>query len=137
MAWLGPFFLREKVPFYSSLAEASLSALRLGIGSCTEYNRRYKEDARLPSSPGDTYKHEWSGWLKFLGKDSKTFYKTLAEAREAVLGMGIKNSTDYGRRYKEDARLPSRLSDIYKNEWCSWNDFFVIQKRVFIVRYLK
>jgi hypothetical protein len=131
--WLGwdHFFLREKVPFYSSLAEASLSALRLGIGSCTEYNRRYKEDARLPSSPGDTYKHEWSGWLKFLGKDSKTFYKTLAEAREAVLGMGIKNSTDYGRRYKEDARLPSRLSDIYKNEWCSWNDFFRDSKASF------
>jgi len=56
--------------FYSTYEEASQAAQKLGIKLKTEYERRYKEDSRLPSTPNRTYKDSgWINWLVFLGKE--------------------------------------------------------------------
>ena len=52
--------------FYTTCAEASTAAQRLGIKGFTEYQKRYREDPRLPSNP-DAFYPDFPGWKKFLG----------------------------------------------------------------------
>jgi len=44
-------------------------------------------------------------------------YRTLAEASEAAIALGITIYAEYNVRYKEDARLPSAPSEAYQDEW--------------------
>jgi len=47
-------------------------------------------------------------------------YQTLAEVRVAIEKLGIKNSTDYRLRRKEDSKLPACPNEVYASEWISW-----------------
>jgi len=63
-----PMFLRgESKNIYSTWQEASVVAKKLGIVKCLDYNRRHKEDARLPSNP-NTFYSDFPGWKIFLSK---------------------------------------------------------------------
>ncbi len=123
--WLSwPAFLRlKKEGLYKNLAEASWAAQKLGIKNIREYQKRYKEDPRLPSNPNVVYKTEWKGMRLFLGQEAKDFYKNLADASEATRKLGIKTLFEYQKRYKEDTRLPSRPHVYYESEWQGWQQF--------------
>ena len=114
--------------FYSTLAEASAAAQRLGIQTVTEYKKKYKykKDPRLPGNPNAFYASEWVSWSHFLrgaiGK--REVYTTLAEASAATQRLGIRTGTEYKARYKEDAKLPSNPYRVYASERVSWPHFF-------------
>jgi len=120
--------------FYVTFAEAQQATKRLGIGSSTEYNKRYKEDPRLPSDPKGIYFKEWpikNGWDIFSNKNKnkKLFYSTFAEAQQAVVRLGIRFYGDYKKRYKEDPHLPSNPNKIYSKEWPTKNGWVIFTKR--------
>ena len=110
---------------YSTLEEASRAAQALGIITSIEYNKRYKEDPRLPSAPLEKYADEWQNWSIFLGQYDriKNLYSTLEEASHAAQALGIMVKTEYNKRYKEDPRLPSNPQCIYVDKWQSWPIF--------------
>jgi len=113
------FFGGSFKDFYLTFAEAKQATALLGITSSTEYNKRYKEDPKLPSSPDSFYSEEWpieNGWYIFLGKEIRDLYPTLAEAQQAVKLLGITTFIEYKKRYKEDPRLPSTPLKIYAKE---------------------
>jgi hypothetical protein len=112
-------FLRKK-ELYLTYIEAQQAAISLGIISYSDYMKRHKKDTRLPYSPALSYPKEWepqSGWDKFLLVKAKTFYPSFYEAQQASVLLGIKSSSDYEKRYKEDLRLPSSPKVFYSNEW--------------------
>ena len=110
--------------FYKTLVEASEATIALGITSSAQYKIRYREDDKLPSSPDRTYRGEWENWPVFLGGTVKEYYKTLAEASAATIALGITSRPQYSKRYREDDKLPSTPTDIYKDEWENWPVFF-------------
>lgn len=121
-------FLGKEEPFsnFYTYAEASAMVKKLKIGSSTQY-RNYKKqsgaDPRLPANPPQMYSDDgWSSWPAFLGIEE--LYMTLEEVRAALKKLGIRNSTEYRKRYKEDPRLPSNLMETYRNEWKGWRHFF-------------
>jgi hypothetical protein len=127
-----PHFLdRPKITLYPTLAEARQAMVRLGITSRREYYRRYKEDAGLPAAPEHVYKAEWQDWSHFLDRPKRIFYPILAEARQAVLRLGITSVMEYKQRYKEDASLPANPALVYKAEWQDWSHFLEMSKRIF------
>ena len=47
------------------------------------------------------------------------------QAKRAVKKLGIRSQTEYKKRYKEDSRLPTHPSRIYKKRgWINGYDFF-------------
>ena len=56
---------KENPVFYRTLRQVRQSCRKLGIRTCIEYSRRYKEDSHLPSTPGNRYPG-FPGWKKFL-----------------------------------------------------------------------
>ena len=107
---------------YLTFEEASEAAQKLGIkGSnlAKEYEKRYKEDPKLPSSPVEKYKKDWISWTVFLGEEIKEYYETYEEASLAAQKLGIITKEEYGNRYKEDPKLPSSPAHKYKN--IGWN----------------
>jgi superfamily II DNA or RNA helicase len=64
-----PTFLgKTKTDKYSTYAEASSAAIRLGFKTVDEYRAGYKIDPRLPGCPNRSYPKSWKGWPTFLGK---------------------------------------------------------------------
>ncbi|NRF64593.1 integrase repeat-containing protein, partial [Vibrio coralliilyticus] len=114
---------------YETLSQASETAIGLGIKSKQEYNQRYKEDERLPSSPHSAYADDWVDWFSFLDKKKRSWYPTYAEASEAAIGLGIKSQPEYTQRYKEDDRLPSSPHRVYTDDWVDWFSFLDKEKR--------
>ncbi|WP_279612159.1 integrase repeat-containing protein, partial [Vibrio sp. B1ASS3] len=123
------FLDREKRSLYSTYAEASKAAIRLGIQSQPEYQQRYKEDERLPSNPNRIYAADWVDWFSFLDKEKRSLYSTYAEASEAAIRLGIQSQPEYLQRYKEDERLPSSPNQIYAADWVDWFSFLDREKR--------
>uniref|UniRef100_UPI0015F3846D integrase repeat-containing protein n=1 Tax=Vibrio sp. B1FIG11 TaxID=2751177 RepID=UPI0015F3846D len=60
--------------FYATINQASKAAIGLGIQSKQEYQQRYKEDERLPSSPNKAYANDWVDWFSFLDKEKRPWY---------------------------------------------------------------
>ena len=105
--WL-EFLGKEAKNFYTTCAQASQAAQKLGIKTQLEYGQRYREDPLLPSNPSSAYqKKDWINWLEFLGKEAKNFYTTCAQASQAAQKLGIKTQFEYRQCYHEDLRLPS------------------------------
>ncbi len=104
---------------YTTWKEAGVAGNRLGIKGYSEYQKRCREDPRLPSTPWQFYP-DFPGWSVFLNTGRKTRiqnpYTTWKEASVAAQGLGIKISTEYPERYREDPRLPS-------NPWSFYSDF--------------
>ena len=114
------FLLTSRREKYQTFFEAKRAVELLGITSATEYQKRYKEDPRLPSSPRLHYSKEWprgGEHLDFFGNPPRYIYKTLVEAQNATEILGITSSLEYYRRYKEDPRLPANPREYYANEW--------------------
>jgi superfamily II DNA or RNA helicase len=120
------FFGKETPDFYPTYGEARKAVIKLRIKQIVDYQRRYKEDPRLPSAPDKQYKNKgWISWFEFFGKETPDFYPTYGEARKAVIKLRIKQIVDYQRRYKEDPRLPSQPNKYYKKKgWINWFEFF-------------
>ena len=128
-AWKGwHTFLGRDIPVkkYSSLAEASAAARRLGISRSLEYSKAYRQDPRLPPKPAQHYKDEWENWYSFLGNPVlNDKYPTLEEARAVVCKLGILNSSSYREVYKSDSRLPASPDQHYVSEWRGWEWFLL------------
>lgn len=116
---------------YPTYAEAKIAAQALGVKGKLEYIQRYREDPKLPATPGNVYANSgWSGIRDFLGTKKNNFYVTYAEARVAVQVLGIKSMPEYRKRYCEDPKLPSQPKDTYANVgWIDNYDFFGKKRR--------
>lgn len=115
--------------FYSTLIEAQQATALLGISSCVEYKKRYKEDPRLPVNPNKQYSEEWpieNGWYIFFGKEIKNFYPRLAEVKHAIAFLNIRTLKEYRKRCKEDPRLPSNPKKQYPEEWPTKSKLFLL-----------
>jgi hypothetical protein len=104
---------------YSSLAEARVAARELGIKTSAQYLQDCAKDPRLPISPKQYYKKEWTNWRDFIGGPLK--YPTLVEARAAVRILDIKTGCEYASNYKLDPRLPSTPRRYYY-DWSGWRN---------------
>ncbi|MCC4834987.1 hypothetical protein LMH66_20365, partial [Shewanella sp. 10N.7] len=88
---------------YTTIEAASIAAINLGIKSQPEYQKRYKEDPRLHSSPHRFYRDDWQAfgrWNGFLGNDIPDYYPTIEAASIAAINLGIKSQAEYIKRYK-------------------------------------
>lgn len=101
--------------YYQTWQEASAATAALGVTAQKQYrDGLYKRDPRLHSNPNSFY-GDWPGWLVFLGGYAKNFYPTCEEALAAISRMGISSYPEYGKRYREDPRLPSNPYYQYPN----------------------
>lgn len=119
------FLGNAKPDLYSTYAEARAAVQALGIKTLPDYNKRYKDDLRLPSAPHKTYTAAgWTNWYGFLGNAKPDLYTTYAEALSAVRALRIMTLPDYNKRYKGDPRLPSCPHLVYAGVgWTDWYDF--------------
>lgn len=51
---------------------------------------------------------------------------SLADIKAICKAYGIKNSSDYKKRYKEIPRLPAHPERVFSAEWNSYTEFFDI-----------
>ncbi|MFB2815215.1 VPA1269 family protein [Shewanella xiamenensis] len=123
-SWLH-FLGKEEKSFYATFAEVQQATQALGITTQPEYQRRYREDPRLPCQPHIIYAADWQSWPHFFGKEEKSFYATLAEALQATQALGIRSGAEYLQRYREDPRLPSAPNLTYAADWQSWTAFLL------------
>jgi hypothetical protein len=96
---------------YQTWQEASAATLQLKINGRNEYQKRYREDEKLPSAPAGFYT-DFPGWSVFFGKEArvtvrrKKTYRTWSQAAIAAKRIGIKSIAAYHKRHTEDHRLP-------------------------------
>lgn len=100
------------------------------LASAQEYRRVHAKKfkpLRIPSNPQKTYADTgWRGWGDFLGNKNRHRgnWLSFAETKKLVVGLGIKNQTDY-HAARRDGRLPenvrSRPEDF--DEFNGWADF--------------
>lgn len=113
---------------YKSWKEASDAAKKLSIKTTREYQKKYKNDAKLPSCPIRNYPREWqinNGWVGFLGLDNCK-YATWKQASIATKKLKIGSRAEYKERYKEDPKLPADPREFYATDWKlngSWKGF--------------
>jgi hypothetical protein len=119
------FLGNNRPDLYQTYAEAQAAALALGIVKRPEYEKRFREDPRLPSNPNQFYADaEWIDWYDFLGNNRPAFYPTYAEAQAAAKALGIKSMPGYEKRYRQDPRLPATPFQVYAGAgWIDWYDF--------------
>ncbi|WOD12945.1 VPA1269 family protein [Pseudomonas sp. NyZ704] len=119
------FLGNNRPDLYPTYHEAQAAARALGIQSEPEYKKRYREDPRLPSQPGQVYADAgWTDWYDFLYNKRPDLYTTYADAQAAARALGIKNVPDYQKRFREDPRLPSHPQRFYADpDWVDWYDF--------------
>ncbi|WP_370258780.1 gamma-mobile-trio integrase GmtZ [Marinobacter nauticus] len=108
---------------YSTLAEASEAAQRLGFKKQTEYREGYKKDPKLSSNPEKYYAGDWDDWYSFLGNARADRYMTLAEASEAAQRLGFKKQAEYREAYKQDPKLPPDPEKFFAEDWSNWYSF--------------
>ena len=124
------FFNKNRPDAYLTYGEAKNAVSILSIKTRKEYNKRYKENPKLPSNP--EYVYEGIGWIdyyNFLGVKALIYYETFEEAKKAVIKLGIISRKEYieQKRYREDLKLPSQPSTYYKNKgWTKWDEFIII-----------
>lgn len=123
--WKGfkEFLGQETKSHYPTVQEAAAAVQKLKIKSISEYNRRYKEDPRLPAVPPQKYKSTWQDWYVFFGKEAPSLYETYEDASHAAQKLGIKTAQEYLKRYKEDPRLPGLPRITYASDWKNWYAF--------------
>ncbi|QJP10018.1 VPA1269 family protein [Pseudomonas multiresinivorans] len=110
---------------YSTLAEASEAAQKLGFTSAAAYKAGYKADPKLPARPEFTYKSEWRTWGVFFGLVGKYSYR---EAGAVARRLGVFSYSDYRILQCQDSRLPSLAPVYYGKEWLGWEDFLLPSK---------
>jgi len=124
------FLGRVEKDLYLTWQEASRAAIKLGLSSRPQYKRGYKQDPRLPGSPDQKYSN-FPSWGTFLGtgrtrpirvSSEEGWYPTWEEASQGALKLGIKNTVQYRRRYKEDPRLVAEPQYKYR-DFPGWTTF--------------
>lgn len=123
-------FLGKELPTekYLTCQEASQAAQVLDIQNWKEYNKKYKQDPFLPSSP-NTFYSDFPGWFIFLGKEiPKKKYLTWQESSIAVQMLGIRTEGEYREKYKQDIRLYSNPSKNYE-DFPGWKNFLGSNKK--------
>ncbi|MGR3177133.1 MAG: DEAD/DEAH box helicase family protein [Candidatus Anammoxibacter sp.] len=123
-------FGKETSEFYLTYEEAKQAVKKLRISKQLDYYKRYKEDPRLPSNPLVAYKERgWINWYSFFGKETP-IYK-YEEAKQALKKLKIGSKRAYGKRHKEDPRLPSNPLVAYKEKgWIDWYSFHEGKTRI-------
>ena len=109
---------------YSTCQEASEASINLGITSEKEYDRRYREDERLPGDPRSFYSN-FPGFPEFLQQERirrNIFYPTWQKASAAAKKMGITSRREYDKQYRSDSQLPSRPHKVY-TDFPGWGVF--------------
>ncbi|MEL4385460.1 VPA1269 family protein [Shewanella xiamenensis] len=120
-----PQFLGKEVKnFYNTCAEAQHATQALGITTQSEYQQRYREDPRLPSSPDKIYAADWQSWTAFLLPNR---IDTLRALKIACKVLGIRDSLQYRQIQKEYSQLPSKPDKKFK-DWIDWYDLLEIPK---------
>jgi len=104
------FFGAEKEAKYATCAEAKTAARKLGFKSKAEYKAGYKQNPQLPSDLARQY-DDFEGYRDFLGTEKVEKYATCAEASAIVRKLGIKSMAEYKAGYKQDPKLPCKLSE--------------------------
>jgi len=119
------FLDTERPPYYDTYAEARLNVKALNINTREEYYTRFREDPKLSSNPFKTYANSgWNGWLNYLSNEIREIYPTYIEAQSAAQELGIRTTTEYTARFKEDQRLPAVPYVFYSSVgWIDWYDF--------------
>lgn len=121
LEWQGwEFFFGIETP-YGTLEECQTAARALGIKGRVEYEIRRREDRKLPADPGLIYK-SFPGYAVFLGLLDVP-YDTYEEASNAAIQLGIKTSSAYYMKRKQDPRLVVSPSRYYSNKWSGWPHF--------------
>ncbi len=121
------FLKNVKKDFYPTVQEASKVVIFLGFNSRKEYRAGFQQDTRLPANPNHMYSDDWAGfgfWYGFLGNERKDFYPTVQEASKAAITLGLKSITKYLAGYKQDARLPSSPSHMYREDWADFGGIY-------------
>ncbi|MBI5077629.1 DEAD/DEAH box helicase family protein [Candidatus Falkowbacteria bacterium] len=80
---------------------------------------KYEESVTIYTNWQIQFDQEWIDILQVLERIEKDFYPTWEEASQAARALGIRTSIQYKNegKYRENIRLPSEPSDIYKQEW--------------------
>ncbi|MFG8734045.1 integrase repeat-containing protein, partial [Pseudomonas aeruginosa] len=74
----------KKKDFYT-YTETQAAAQALGIKTQSDYNKRYREDPRLPAQPNRAYTDAgWIDWYDLLGNKRPNLYPTYTEAQAAA-----------------------------------------------------
>ena len=106
-----------KVVEFYNFPEFSQVCKQLKFASQKDYRARYKQDPKLPSAPGGFYKEDWvkaGGWRCVTVRDwAYSFLDFLAVCKN----MKFASKKDFKARYKQDSKLPSTPSDVYKDDW--------------------
>lgn len=97
---------------YETWQEAGKAAANLGIRNYREYQRRFKEDPRLPGAPYQTYT-DFPGFPIFIGLRSVKMSATWEEAGRIAKKLGIKTYTQYKAEHSKDDRLPKAPENVY------------------------
>jgi len=105
--------------FYSTYAEASEAAQRLGFTTQPNYVKGYQQDLKLPSSPQALYAEKWSSWPLFLGNERAfdpellTFYPRFWEAIQRYVEAGTNQTSKYSnlRAFLRDYVAAQKLID--------------------------
>lgn len=110
---------------YRTFFEASQAAQALGISTKLEYEKRYTEDSKLPSTPNKFYSIEWNKkrhpWLVFLGKPEP--YSLYTVASRAAIRLGIRSRREYAELHHYDPKLPASPESVYRDMWSGWDKF--------------
>ena len=126
-------FLGKERPVekYATYAEASEAAQCLGLTIQKEYYKGYKQDPKLPRQPAEFYANEWVSWYDFLGREGpEGKYATYDEASEVAQLLGLKSHQEYIKGYKQDPKLPSAPSALYRRDWVGWHNFLGTERPV-------
>lgn len=97
---------------YNTWQEAGKAAASMGIKDFREYQKRFKEDPRLPGSPYQAYP-DFPGFPIFIGLRSVKRCKTWKVAGRIAASLGIKTYTQYKVEYLKDERLPKTPETAY------------------------
>jgi superfamily II DNA or RNA helicase len=130
------FLGRDTKNLYKTYKQAQLAVRKLGIKSSPEYDKKHKEDPKLPAAPYRIYKGKgWKNWYVFLDRGDGTYY-SYKRAKVAVKKLGIKNNSEYSKKYLLDLKLPSNPQKVYSNDgWTGWSDFLGNKKREYYSTY--
>ncbi|MFN5218172.1 MAG: DEAD/DEAH box helicase family protein, partial [Sphingomonadales bacterium] len=110
----------------------------LGLQTSIDYQRYLKEGnapVGLPGKPQYHYQNSgWKGWDDFLSKRTVAVVLDYEKAKSLVKGLGINTIKQYKyyRIHFQLQQLPANPPKIYEQKWIDWDDFFGIEKPVYL-----
>lgn len=121
---------------WMSFDEARKEVRKIGFKSMREYYKtknNYKILDSIPFRPKLKYKKEWAGYRDWLWSEGK--YLPFQEVKNLARQLGIQSASQWYKWAKSGnlpKKVPVGISQIYKDEWVSWYDFFGKKPKNFI-----